>query len=93
MACIFYYKALPIVFSGRYHPSYMLKSTFKKVLGAVLIILGLIAAVMPVVPGWFLVFIGLELLGLGFLIPEWLREHGRQIRGWFARKIGKGKSS
>lgn len=70
----------------------MLKSTFKKALGSVLIVLGLIAVVMPVIPGWFLVFIGLELLGLGFLIPEWLREHGRQIRRWFDRTFRRGRS-
>ncbi len=67
----------------------MMTSTIKKVIGAVLLILGIIAAIMPVLPGAWLIFVGLELLGLGFLIPEWIRKHGRQIKGWFLRMIGK----
>ncbi len=71
----------------------MIKATFKKGFGIMLIGLGLVAVVMPVIPGWFLIFIGLELLGLGFLIPEWLREHGRGVRKWFGRKFGGNKAS
>lgn len=56
----------------------MLLSTLKKILGALLVIVGVLALVTPLTPGAWLGLIGLELLGFGFLIP-------RPIRAWLER--------
>ncbi len=40
----------------------------KKIVGGVLILVGLIALLTPLTPGSWLIFIGLELLGLRFLV-------------------------
>lgn len=41
--------------------------------GVLLVIIGLAALVTPLTPGAWLGFIGLELLGFGFLIPRKIR--------------------
>ncbi len=51
----------------------------RRILGVVLIVFGVTAAVLPVIPGFPLVIIGLELIGLGFLIPQAVRE---RMRAW-----------
>ena len=50
-----------------------MKSVFKKVLGVILIILGFLALVTPFTPGSWLILVGLELLGLRFLLQGKLR--------------------
>ncbi|MEK7630683.1 MAG: PGPGW domain-containing protein [Patescibacteria group bacterium] len=54
----------------------MVKQTSKKVLGVVLIIIGLLALVTPLTPGAWLAFVGLELLGIRLAakdrVMEWL---------------------
>lgn len=52
----------------------------KKILGAVLLTLGVLALVTPLTPGSWLIFVGLELLGLGFLIPK-------KVRTFFRRRF------
>ena len=43
----------------------------KKILGVFCLIVGLIALVTPLTPGAFLIiFVGLELLGISFLLPK-----------------------
>ncbi len=42
-------------------------SLAKKIIGAVLILLGLLALVTPLTPGSWLIFIGLELIGIRFM--------------------------
>lgn len=50
----------------------------KKLLGVLLILVGLLALVTPFTPGSWLVFVGLELLGIRFLfwakIKEWWKK-------------------
>ena len=46
---------------------------FKKAVGVVLILVGLAALVTPLTPGSWLIFIGLELLGLRFLLLDKLK--------------------
>lgn len=48
----------------------MLKIASKKIIGIVFIILGIIGWIMPIVPGLWLVLIGLELLGLRLLFQD-----------------------
>lgn len=43
------------------------------ILGVLLVLIGLFALVTPLTPGAWLGLIGLELLGLGFLIPKKIR--------------------
>ena len=47
-----------------------MKKTFKKVLGVILIILGLLALLTPFSPGSWLALIGLEILGLRMLLER-----------------------
>jgi len=45
----------------------------RTILGVVLVILGVAAALTPFSPGSWLALIGLEILGLGMLLPRKLR--------------------
>ncbi len=47
-----------------------MKKYFKKVLGIILIILGFLALITPCSPGSWLILVGLEFLGLGFLLED-----------------------
>lgn len=46
------------------------KETLKKILGVILVIIGVIALLTPLTPGSWLAFIGLELLGLRYLFQD-----------------------
>ncbi len=58
----------------------------KNILGALCLLIGLFALVTPLTPGAWLIIVGLELLGLGFLIPKRLREYGKKLMDWLKRK-------
>ena len=47
-----------------------MSAIFKKTIGVVLIFLGLLALFTPFTPGSWLVFIGLELLGIRFIFKD-----------------------
>ena len=51
----------------------MLTATAKRILGVVCLIVGLAGLVMPIIPGAWLIFVGIELLGLTFLLPRPVR--------------------
>jgi len=57
-----------------------IEDVFKKVIGVLALIVGLVALVTPLTPGavW-LIFIGLELLGLRILVWD-------KIKSWFEKK-------
>ncbi|OGF20728.1 hypothetical protein A2316_02605 [Candidatus Falkowbacteria bacterium RIFOXYB2_FULL_38_15] len=40
----------------------------KKIIGAIFLLIGLIALITPFTPGSWLIFVGLELLGIRFLL-------------------------
>ena len=65
---------------------------FKKALGIVLIILGFLALITPCSPGSWLILVGLEFLGLGFLLedklPAFLK---RRYKGRFSNHHKKDK--
>lgn len=54
----------------------------KMFLGAILLVLGLVALVTPFTPGAWLIFVGLELLGIRFIV--W----GPGTLGRYAKKVG-----
>lgn len=54
-----------------------MKPILKKTIGVILIVLGLAALVTPFTPGSWLALIGLELVGLGFLLDN---RFGRAIK-------------
>jgi hypothetical protein len=51
----------------------MLMFTLKKILGVFCLVFGLFALVTPLTPGAWLIFVGIELLGLTFLLPHPIR--------------------
>lgn len=53
-------------------------SIVKKIVGVVLLVIGLAALVTPFTPGAWLIFVGMELLGIGFLIPK-------SVRAWLEK--------
>lgn len=56
----------------------MLKPVMKKMLGALLMLVGLLALVTPLTPGAWLIFVGLELLG--FRMAAW-----EKVKIWLLR--------
>jgi hypothetical protein len=64
-----------------------LKNVLKKIIGVVLIVWGLVALVTPFTPGSWLALIGLQLLGLGFLLENRI---GRAIKKKFENPKRKG---
>ena len=55
------------------------------ILGVILVAVGLFALVTPLTPGAWLALIGLELLGLEFLIPKKIRNIWKQAKEKFKR--------
>ncbi|MDR3642668.1 MAG: hypothetical protein P4L74_03530 [Candidatus Doudnabacteria bacterium] len=49
------------------------KSPYKKIVGVVFIILGFLALVTPFTPGSWLIFVGLELVGLRITAWDWIK--------------------
>lgn len=47
-----------------------MKKYFKKAFGVILIILGFLALITPCSPGSWLILVGLEFLGFGFLLED-----------------------
>lgn len=66
-----------------------MSSIFWKILGVICILLGLFALVTPFTPGSWLILVGLELLGLGFLIPKKIRGYWEKTKDAMKRKKGK----
>ena len=58
--------------------------SFKKIIGIILIIIGFLALITPLTPGSWLIFIGLELLGIRLLfiqkIKSRLKKGGNDVR-------------
>lgn len=52
----------------------------KRILGVLLVLFGLFALVTPFTPGAWLAFVGLELLGLSFLLPKVIREPWEKLK-------------
>ncbi len=55
-----------------------LKITSKKIIGIVLIIIGMLALITPFTPGSWLIFVGLEFLGFRILFWD-------KIKAWFEK--------
>lgn len=46
------------------------KSTIKTILGVFLIAIGILGMIVPILPGWWVVLLGLQLLGLKLVIDR-----------------------
>lgn len=76
--------------------SAFVRFVLKKVLGIVLVLVGVLALFTPLTPGSWLALIGFELLGLSFLFPRRVREPWEKmkeklqarIRQWWQRSRG-----
>lgn len=62
----------------------MVKRTTKKILGLILIFIGLLALLTPLTPGSWLAFVGLELLGIRLAAKD-------KIVAWFNQKFRSSK--
>ena len=60
----------------------------KKIIGAVIIILGLAALLTPFTPGSWLIFVGLELIGIRFLFREKFSLYCKIIKTRFLHLVG-----
>jgi hypothetical protein len=59
----------------------------KEIIGLGFIIVGLAGIILPILPGWIFIFYGMELLGLGFLLPVFVKNFMRKVeRGVGIRK-------
>lgn len=47
----------------------------KQILGVVALIVGVLGLLFPIMPGWLLIFVGLELLGIHVVFIERLKEY------------------
>jgi hypothetical protein len=66
-----------------------MKSIFRKVLGVILIVIGLAALLTPLTPGSWLALIGLELLGVHLLVfRRFLSDRQRAALTKFMNKFG-----
>ena len=66
---------------------------FRKVAGAGLLVLGILALFTPLTPGSWLIFVGAEMLGIGILSREnFFKQQGRLRDWWRGRKEGSGTS-
>ena len=68
-----------------------MKHTARKIMGIVLIVLGILALITPLTPGSWLITIGLELLGLRILLADklliWAKAKPGSKREKFIRKF------
>ena len=58
----------------------------KKIVGAIFIVLGLLAFLTPLTPGGWLVFVGAELLGIEMLSQRRVTEQYQQFRRWLRKE-------
>lgn len=65
----------------------MLLSTLRKTAGVLLLIIGLAALVTPLTPGSWLIFVGLELLGLRLLVNNELRKYWGNVKTWLRTSV------
>jgi hypothetical protein len=68
-----------------------MRKYFKKFLGVVLIILGFLALITPCSPGSWLILVGLELLGLRFLLEDKMPFLKTFYKGKFGNMFKKSK--
>jgi hypothetical protein len=65
----------------------VVRVAFKKVLGLLCLVLGLLALVTPMTPGAWLALVGMELLGLSFLLPKPLRLHWEGLKERLSKRF------
>lgn len=58
---------------------------YKKIVGVALIVFGFVALVTPVLPGAWLIFVGLELLGFEILFWTKIKQQARALFERFRR--------
>jgi hypothetical protein len=62
---------------------------FKKIVGAIFIVLGLLAFLTPLTPGGWLVFVGAELLGIEMLSQRRVTEQYQRLKDWLRTRTKK----
>ena len=51
---------------------------FRKISGVLLVIIGIAGIVLPILPGWVLIFVGLSLLVINFYFIEVLKDYAQK---------------
>ncbi|HEY4502356.1 MAG TPA: PGPGW domain-containing protein [Candidatus Paceibacterota bacterium] len=59
---------------------------FRKVFGVLLLVLGFLALLTPLTPGSWLIFIGVEILGIEMLSQERIKGHYQKFKDWWKLK-------
>lgn len=54
-----------------------IKKNIRFILGVFLIFFGLLGLVLPIMPGWILIFIGLEFIGIRLVFVERAKEYAK----------------
>jgi len=66
----------------------MARSILKRIIGGLMLVLGVAGLFLPLTPGILFILIGLELVGLGYLIPQKIREKAKQWKDSLKKKLG-----
>jgi hypothetical protein len=66
---------------------------YKKIVGAIFIMLGLLAFLTPLTPGSWLVFVGAELLGIEMLSQRRVTEQYQRFKYWLRTRVKKEDTS
>jgi uncharacterized protein YqgC (DUF456 family) len=61
--------------------------TLKIILGVLCIVIGLAALFTPLTPGSWLIFVGIELLGLTFLLPKGVHDRWMKLKEKLKAKV------
>lgn len=61
-------------------PNFQNKTAYKKVIGIVLIILGIVSLITPLTPGSWLIFIGLEFIGVRISFWDKIKEKLKNMK-------------
>lgn len=68
-----------------------LSDGLKVFLASLLILIGAIGLILPILPGWAFIFLGLIMLGVierrhAEQARAWMHRQKRRVRGWFRRR-------
>jgi len=61
----------------------------RRIFGIILIVTGLAGLALPILPGWLMIFIGLELIGLHLVFFDRIKEYAKRKINEMKKKKGR----